>query len=73
MPVNVLRFSTWQDILKKHVRNKIELSSDFLGVEHLSTYMKIYKVGDIVDVKVSWFFTQEILDRDLSLNFMKFV
>lgn len=22
------------------------------GVEHLSTYMKIYKVGDIVDVKV---------------------
>ena len=23
-----------------------------LGVEHLSTYLKIYKVGDIVDVKV---------------------
>ena len=24
------------------------------GVEHLSTYMKIYKVGDIVDVKVCY-------------------
>jgi large subunit ribosomal protein L21e len=23
-----------------------------IGVEHLSTYLKIYKVGDIVDVKV---------------------
>ncbi len=22
------------------------------GVEHLSTYMKVYKVGDIVDIKV---------------------
>ena len=25
-----------------------------IGTEHLSTYMKIYKVGDIVDVKVCW-------------------
>lgn len=24
------------------------------GVEHLSTYMKVYKVGDIVDVKVGF-------------------
>ena len=23
-----------------------------LGVEHLSTYLKVYRVGDIVDVKV---------------------
>ena len=30
------------------------------GVEHLSTYLKVYKIGDIVDVKVrnmNWFFT----------------
>ena len=25
----------------------------FAGVEHLSTYLKVYKIGDIVDVKVS--------------------
>ena len=22
------------------------------GVEHLSTYLKVYKIGDIVDIKV---------------------
>ena len=30
------------------------------GVEHLSTYLKVYKIGDIVDIKVrnmNWFFT----------------
>lgn len=27
------------------------------GVIHMSTYLKAYKVGDIVDVKVSWFYT----------------
>ena len=29
------------------------------GVEHLSTYLKVYKIGDIVDIKVrnmNWFF-----------------
>jgi hypothetical protein len=24
------------------------------GVEHLSTYLKTYKFGDIVDIKVRW-------------------
>ena len=24
----------------------------FIGVEHLSTYLKVYKVGDIIDIKV---------------------
>ena len=24
------------------------------GVEHLSTYMKVYRVGDIVDIKVRY-------------------
>ena len=24
-----------------------------IGVEHLSTFLKVYKVGDIVDIKVS--------------------
>ncbi|MCL4145971.1 UNVERIFIED_CONTAM: hypothetical protein GTU68_013828 [Idotea baltica] len=24
------------------------------GVEHLSTYLKVYKIGDIVDVKVNF-------------------
>ena len=41
--------------------NKVELSIVvivicyfvlFLGVEHLSTYLKVYKVGDIIDIKV---------------------
>ena len=30
------------------------------GVEHLSTYLKVYKIGDIVDIKVRYmnlFFT----------------
>ena len=26
------------------------------GVEHLSTYLKMYKIGDIVDVKGDYFF-----------------
>ena len=36
------------------------------GVEHLSTYMKVYKRGDIVDVKVrDWFVHQRYRDYAL--------
>ena len=27
------------------------------GVEHLSTYLKTYKMGEIVDIKVLFYFT----------------
>ena len=38
-------------VLKNGTRGGVKTNA-ITGVIHLSTYMKVYKVGDIVDVKV---------------------
>ena len=50
------------------------------GVEHLSTYLKTYKIGDIVDIKVrnktnkfGIFFLQNTYSVSLSLIKMKMI
>ncbi|EDO26827.1 predicted protein [Nematostella vectensis] len=46
---------TFQDIIQ-NIDTLIIPVMCLLGVEHLSTYLKCYKVGDIVDVKVRFEF-----------------
>jgi len=44
--------------MEYHVADKTRCN---VGTIHLSTYMKVYKVGDIVDVKVRVLFALQLL------------
>lgn len=40
--------------VRRGTRNMFARGFKKNGVEHLSTFLKVYKVGDLVDLKVSW-------------------
>ena len=42
--------------LRRGTRDMFSRAHKKKGVEHLSTYLKVYKRGDIVDIKGKFFF-----------------
>lgn len=42
--------------VRRGTRNMFARGFKKNGVEHLSTFLRVYKVGDLVDLKVSWNF-----------------
>lgn len=45
--------------VRRGTRNMFARGFKKNGVEHLSTFLRVYKVGDLVDLKVSWNFLKK--------------
>ena len=61
--------------LRRGTRNMFSRGYKKRGTEHLSTFLRVYKVGDIVDLKVSYTFIYYLVVVFFMVNsyFVRFI